>query len=599
MCAKRKISRASARPAHPSSLAAESAVSENKHLEHLELLFQVGRVLHSTLDPQEALDLIVRESVRVMRASSGSAALINPTTGLLEIQAACGISPEAASLKLTLHEGVTGWVARKGLPARIDDVALDPRYVSIREGVRSELAVPLKVEDEVRGVLNVDADTIGAFTEDDQELLQALAGEAAGVIRNTWLYEQIRVKARLLEALAGVSKTVNTALHLDEALQAITREAAALVGAKLSSLMLLDPDGQWLRLRASHGAGGAYTSKPPLSVEESFVGVAVRRKRPLQLENVQESNQYQHGEIARQEGVVSLLSVPLVFSGAAIGALNVYTGHRYSFSNEEIRVLSAFADLSALAIERARLYERVVDIEEQLRQSEKLSALGLLAAEVAHEIRNPLAVMKMLFHSLDLQFSGTDPRARDARVMEQKMEHLNGIVERILDFARTTEPRLAPMDVNTRIAEVLLLVRHKLKQQGIALAQELEQALPPVNGDPTQLDQALLNLVLNASEAMPNGGALRIASRLDTSDGVRGIRIEIQDTGPGMSEAQQRRAFTSLLATSKAKGTGLGLAIVGRIIETHKGRITIESETGRGTCVVFWLPVIEPDAKTA
>ena len=109
-----------------------------------------------------------------------------------------------------------------------------------------------------------------------------------------------------------------------------------------------------------------------------------------------------------------------MFAGQAIGTLSVYTGQPYNFSNEEIRILCALAELSAIAIEKARLYERVVDVEEQLRQNEKLSALGLLAAEVAHEIRNPLTVMKMLYHSLDLKFPDGDPRAKDARIIERE-----------------------------------------------------------------------------------------------------------------------------------------------------------------------------------
>src|SRR5439155_6128412 len=137
------------------------------------------------------------------------------------------------------------------------------------------------------------------------------------------------------------------------------------------------------------------------------------------------------------------------------------------FSNEEIRILSALADLSAIAIEKARLYERIVDVEEQMRQNEKLSALGLLAAEVAHEIRNPLTVMKMLYHSLDLKFPTDDPRARDVEMMGQKMDLLNKIVEQILDFASSTEPKLAPVNLNSLIEDLGLLTRHKLKNQNI------------------------------------------------------------------------------------------------------------------------------------
>src|SRR5207244_3798965 len=181
------------------------------------------------------------------------------------------------------------------------------------------------------------------------------------------------------------------------------------------------------------------------------------------------------------------LSVPLIFGGQAIGVLSVYTGELHSFSNEEIRILSALAELSAIAIEKARLYERLVDVEEQLRQNEKLSALGLLAAEVAHEIRNPLTVMKMSYHSLDLKFPAGDPRAKDARIIDEKIEHLNRIVEQILDFARTTEPDLRPVNLNELIDELGLLVRHKLKNHKIQLVRELQADLPAVMGEATQL----------------------------------------------------------------------------------------------------------------
>jgi signal transduction histidine kinase len=570
--------------------------------ERLQLLYQVSNVIHSTLEPNQALELIVREAVRLMRASSGSVALLNPTTGLLEIQAARGLPAHAASLKLRLGQGITGWVARTGKPARVGDVRDDPRYVAARLRVRSELAVPLEVEGEVRGILNVDSNRPNAFSADDQELLQELAVQASKVIHHTWLYEQLRLKARLFESLVNVGQTISSTLNLDDALCVITREACQLMGARMSSLLLLDKTGEWLDLRASHDAGDSYLRKPRLSIEDSLVGVVVRRKRPVQDENVQASSRYQNVEVARKEGLVSLLSVPLVFRGLAIGVLNVYTGQPHLFSNEEIRILSALADLSAIAIEKARLYEQIVDIEEQMRRSEKLSALGLLAAEVAHEIRNPLTVMKMLYHSLDLRFLASDPRGRDAQIMGEKMEHLDRIVEHILDFARGSEPRLQPTNINQLLENLGFLTRHKLTQQNVKLDQRLSPDLPPVMADAGQLEQAFLNLVLNATEAMPDGGRLSIRSRLDrplAGTGTPRVRIEFADTGQGMTPEQQARAFTAILSSSKAKGTGLGLAIVGRIIDAHRGTVKIRSLPGRGTTMTIRLPVSETPSDTS
>ncbi|HEX5398252.1 MAG TPA: GAF domain-containing protein [Verrucomicrobiae bacterium] len=570
----------------------------NSRFERLQLLYQVSNVIHSTLEPQEALQLIVSEAVRLMNASSGSVVLINPSTGLLEIQASHNLPTAAAKLKLRVGEGITGWVVRNGKPARVGSVTQDPRYVAARRGVQSELAVPLEVNGEVRGVLNMDSDRADAFSADDQELLQELAVQAAKVIRNTWLYEQLRLKAELFESLASVSRTINSTLNLDEALRVITREASVLMRARMCSLMMLDESREWLDLRASHGAGEAYLKKPRVSVEESVLGIVVRRKKPIQVENVQTSTRYQNVDLARREGLISLLSVPLLFAGQAIGTLNVYSGKPYNFSNEEIRILSALAEMSAIAIEKARLYERVVDVEEQLRQNEKLSALGLLAAEVAHEIRNPLTVMKLLYHSLDLKFPEGDPRAKDARIIDSKIEHLNKIVEQILAFARTTEPKFAPVNLNVLIDELGLLVRHKLKNQNIRLIRKSPPDLPLLLADATQLEQVFLNLILNAAEAMPDGGTLTIGCHVlcqpRNSAAPTHIAVDFKDTGMGMSEDLQRRAFTAVLSSTKNKGAGLGLAIVGRIIETHRGTMQIKSKIGRGTTIRALLPLKQP-----
>lgn len=575
----------------------EDFLELEKRFERLHLLYEVSNVIHSTLDPQQALDLIIREAVRVTRASSGSVALINPTNGFLEIEAASGLPEQSRALRLRVGEGITGWVARTGKPARAGDVSKDPRYIMVKPKVRSELAVPLEVAGQIRGVLNVDSDRADAFSEDDEQLLRALAVHAAQVIHNTWLYEQLRQKARLFETLISVSQTINSRLSLDEALQAITREACLLMNGKVASLLLLDDSGEWLDLKASHGAGAAYLNKPRLNLRESLLGTVVRRQKPLQVSNVQTSGRYQNIEVARREGLIALVGVPLVYQGKATGALSVYTGIPHSFSNEEIRILTALAELSAIAIEKARLYEHIVDVEEQLRQNEKLSAIGLLAAEVAHEIRNPLTVIKMLYHSLGLHFPPEDPRARDSAVILERMDHLNKIVQQILDFARTADPVLQPVDVNKVIDDLGLLIRHKLAQQKIEFVRDLDSDLPSVEADPSQLSQAFLNLTLNAAEAMAGGGVLKITTRLlppaEKAPGPR-LLIEFHDTGHGMSEEQQKAAFRSLLQTTRKKGTGLGLAIVARIVEAHGGEISVTSNPGQGAAFRILLPANPP-----
>ena len=553
--------------------------------EQLQRLYEVSRAIHSTLESTEALRLIVREAVSLMGASSGSLALVNPTTGLLEIAASEGLPEDASAMSLRPNEGITGWVAHHGEPLRIGDVSADERYISARSEVRSELAVPLFIEEDVRAVLNVDAESVDAFSATDQKLLEELARLATQVIVNTWQYEQHLQCAELLRSLVSVGQTINSNLHLDEVLESITREAAGLGRVKMCSLQLLDPSEEWLEMRAQFGAGTDYRQRPPLSVVESLMGSVVRRRKPMQVLNVQTSAQYQHPETARREGLVSLLCAPLVFGDQSLGTLSVYTEAPHVFSNEEVRTLSALAELSAVAIEKARLYERTVDVEEQLRRNEQLSALGLLAAEVAHEIRNPLTVMKMLYHSMELDFAEGDPRAEDARVLDEKMNHLDQIVDNIVKFARNAEPQMGPVDIPSLLDDLSLLTRHKLQHQQITLVREDAPDLPPVKGDATQLSQAFLNLILNAAEAMQHGGKLQIA----TTAVEQGVTVTFTDSGPGMTEEQREYAFTGMLSSTNDKGGGLGLAIVAKVAEAHGGRVEVESAPDEGTRIILRL----------
>ncbi|MGB9601339.1 MAG: ATP-binding protein, partial [Limisphaerales bacterium] len=394
------------------------------------------------------------------------------------------------------------------------------------------------------------------------------------------------------QSLAAAIRVINSTLNIDEVLPLITQQARALMRARMSSLLLLDDTGEWLELRSCDGAGKHYLNKPKLNVDDSLLGVIVKRRKPIQIENVQQSSLYQAVEIARREGLVSLLSVPLLFQQQAIGVLNVYTSEPYQFSNEEIQIMTTLAELSAIAIQKSRLYQQMVDFEEQIRRSERLSLLGLISAELAHEIRNPLTVMKLLYHSLNLQFPENDPRSKDAQIISQKMEDLNRIVERILDFARKDNLNFSELKVNNLIEELSLLVRHRLNSQNIKLVCNFSPDLPPIKADRVQIEQAFLNLILNSAEAMPRGGKLVISTTIPkNTQNSQYVCIQFKDTGHGMSEEAMKRAFDPLFSASKPKGTGLGLAIVKRIIELHKGKIQVQSKKGKGTTIRILLPL--------
>ena len=152
-----------------------TAISQERKLRQFEVLARVSSVINSTLEPKEVLNRVLAEAVRVMQATSGSLVFIDPHTQMLQIEVAIGLSEKAQQTKLAIGRGVTGWVAKMGKPLRVPDVTADPRYVSVRKDIRSELAVPLLVEGALIGVLNVDSKEHDAFSAEDEELLVAIA----------------------------------------------------------------------------------------------------------------------------------------------------------------------------------------------------------------------------------------------------------------------------------------------------------------------------------------------------------------------------------------------------------------------------------------
>jgi len=213
--------------------------------------------------------------------------------------------------------------------------------------------------------------------------------------------------------------------------------------------------------------------------------------------------------------------------------------------------------------------------------------LGQLAAGIAHEIRNPLTSINILIHSLTGNYPAGDSQREDLKVIAEEINRINQIVDQFLRFAKPAPPRLEKAEVLPIIEETLQLLRPQIEKQRIQIQKEF-QPLPLILMDREQMKQAILNLLLNAVQAMPKGGRLSLKGDLPNED--RWMKLSIQDSGVGIPGEDIGKLFDPFFST-KEGGIGLGLSITHRIIDQHDGKIEVESAPGKGTLFTVWLPV--------
>lgn len=232
--------------------------------------------------------------------------------------------------------------------------------------------------------------------------------------------------------------------------------------------------------------------------------------------------------------------------------------------------------------------DQILEIEEQLRRADRLSALGQLSAGMAHEIRNPLGSIRGTAEILQEGIDPADRRYEFTCILIKEVDRLNKVVQNFLDFARPSGGDRELVDINRLLAEVLTLTGQPALKNGVTTRLEAG-VVPEMEGDGEQLKQAFLNLVLNALQAMPAGGSLTISTAL--TEGT--LEIRFTDTGGGIPRENLDRIFNPFF-TTRGEGTGLGLAITHRIIQGHGGRIAVESRVGAGTTFILTFPVNAP-----
>lgn len=229
---------------------------------------------------------------------------------------------------------------------------------------------------------------------------------------------------------------------------------------------------------------------------------------------------------------------------------------------------------------------QVSRLEEQLKRADRLSALGVLAAGIAHEIRNPLTGMKMIVQLLTADLNADDPKREPLSIIQNEIDRLERIIANLLDFARPIKPKEIPIDLREVINACLQLIHNQINKAGIKLERHFPENLPTVIGDPDQLKQVFLNILTNAVHATKSGGQLDVS--VDHRPG--GLATAVQDTGCGIPAGKLRTIFDPFM-TTKEDGTGLGLSVALRIVEEHGGRIDVDSVEGQGTTFSVFLPL--------
>jgi two-component system, NtrC family, sensor kinase len=292
------------------------------------------------------------------------------------------------------------------------------------------------------------------------------------------------------------------------------------------------------------------------------------------------------------------ISLPIVSKQKLIGILNL--GHkedRTLYSNEDLELLSTLANQAAIAIENARLYENLKQSQDTLRRADRLSSLGLLTAGLAHEIRNPLVAIRTFTQLLPERYDDAEFREGFQGLALKEVDRICGLINDLLSFARPSKPNVAPENVNDVVENIARILEAQAKEKGMAISREFHDNLPKVWIDREQMKQVFMNLLLNAIQAMREGGSISIATRAVQRNGAEPsgefVQVEIRDSGVGIPEENLQHIFDPFF-TSKDEGSGLGLAVSHQIVQEHGGFVTVESAVGKGTAFFVHVPVGKP-----
>ncbi len=407
---------------------------------------------------------------------------------------------------------------------------------------------------------------------------------------------QLRVSQQQSDArtaqLYHLSQVISSSLDMEEVLTIAMNKIRDMLQVEMGSIILRDKKTDRLSF------AGSLKHHPSLHeirlhFGEGVVGQVIQSGKPLFINDAQNHPTFSpFVDQLTGENTRSILCVPLIAHDQVIGAIELLNKKEGLFNDMDLTLVSSAAASIAVAIDNARLYREQAELiheiqqsQEQLVQNERLSAMGRLAASLAHEINNPLQAVHSCLQLATHFDLGKEKQTQYLGMASEEVERLIDIVTRILDFSRPSAGVSEMVSINAIIGQVMRLAEKQMTHQKLTVHQNLASDIPQLYVVPDQIAQVFLTITLNAFEAMSEAGTLDITTR------TRGewVEISFQDDGIGMSAEMQARVFEPFYS-NKSDGTGLALAISHGVVERHGGKIYVESEEGKGSTFTICLP---------
>jgi len=407
--------------------------------------------------------------------------------------------------------------------------------------------------------------------------------------------DEIRRRNRELNALNAMAVVAAQSFDLDEILNLTLRQMISLFGAETGSIYLADTNATTFRRRAGWGPRSSNRARlSEIDLREGFGDLVTRSRTEVLTAEYLPHLPPVVAEFLQADGLKSWVWVLLWSKTKPVGIMGLSSREKREYTSNDENLLVAVSRQLATTIEKVRLYEetsRAFDdlrrTQEQLLQSEKMSAVGQLIAGVAHELNNPLTAI--LGYAQLLESEGLNDRASDfVSKLFKQAQRTHRVVQNLLSFAQQRKPQRQPVDIAKVLDDTLALRDYDLRVSNIKLEREVSEPLPVITADPHQLEQVFLNIINNAVDAMleqGQGGLLKV--RVYAADGL--VHAEFHDSGPGIKEPN--RIFEPFYTTKGVgKGTGLGLSICYGIIQEHGGTITARNPAEGGATMEVCLP---------